>query len=1011
MTDAVADPEVDTTAAAPVGAPLDDPPATGGDGASPPPPGGGGWRARALEPVRRLGAMPVEGWITLVIVLGCVAFVANQLGFTFGSGNLILRDTTPAGGDMGAHVWGPAFLRDELLPQGRLSGWTQDWYAGFPAYHFYMIVPSLVIALLSLVIPYGVAFKLVAISGVVSLPVAAWGFGRLTRLPFPGPALLAVGATAFLFDRGFSIYGGNIASTLAGEFAFSISLSIAVVYLGVLHRGLATGRHRVLAPVLLALVGLTHLIPAIFAVVATLVLLALHPGSGPPWRRAAHWAGAAGLVAGAGLVAVHLWSPGWELAFDEPGGPRPLPDAAVWAGWGVVVGAAVAWLALAPGARRWWWMATTMPVAGALAAFWVVPFYLRSPYLNDMGWEKKMNFSTLLFDRGTDAPGQALDSGLVDSPPLQWVLVLAAVGLLLSLVARRRVGVFLAATAVVAALGFWLAPEGRLWNARLTPFYYLCLYLLAAVGVAELGRLLSALLAPDVSRPLRPVRWATAGLATLAVLAALALPLHALPGGRLADDGVTYRWGPLETTDNSFIDSWARWNFTGYEGKDAWPEYRDVVATMDELGRTNGCGRAMWEHEEQHDRYGTPMALMLLPFWTSGCIGSMEGLYFEASATTPYHFLNQDQLSQGPSNAQRDLPYGPGPPSQADFDLGIDHLQLLGVRYYMAISAPMQAFADAHPDLTPVASSGPWLVYEVADAPLVEGLANQPVVVAGADAGGATWQDLAVCWYQDPEAWAVPLAADGPDDWARVERTVAPDEDATPVQRCTPKDWGWFGDPPPEVPLEPVVVSDVATTQDSISFRVDRTGVPVVVKASYFPNWKASGAEGPYRIAPNLMVVVPTDTEVTLSYGWTGVDLAAYGLTLLGLLALVALWRAGPVELPPPSPFWAPGEVDDDEPPPSTPPPGAPWAVPLGDGGAGPAPPGEGSAAPVLDGPAGSPAADARADDQPRWGRALDPDGDGGADAGTALLGGEPPVEGAPSVDGAPPEDGGEVGR
>ena len=38
---------------------------------------------------------------------------------------------------------------------------------------------------------------------------------------------------------------------------------------------------------------------------------------------------------------------------------------------------------------------------------------------------------------------------------------------------------------------------------------------------------------------------------------------------------------------------------------------------------------------EQHaaqTSYGTPMALMLLPFWTDGCIGSMEGLFFEASA-------------------------------------------------------------------------------------------------------------------------------------------------------------------------------------------------------------------------------------------------------------------------------------------------------------------------------------------------------------------------------------------
>ncbi len=51
-----------------------------------------------------------------------------------------------------------------------------------------MIVPSLAIALLSYVIPYGIAFKLVAISGVLTLPIAAWAFGRLTRMPFPTPA-------------------------------------------------------------------------------------------------------------------------------------------------------------------------------------------------------------------------------------------------------------------------------------------------------------------------------------------------------------------------------------------------------------------------------------------------------------------------------------------------------------------------------------------------------------------------------------------------------------------------------------------------------------------------------------------------------------------------------------------------------------------------------------------------------------------------------------------------------
>ena len=66
------------------------------------------------------------------------------------------------------------------------------------------------------------------------------------------------------------------------------------------------------------------------------------------------------------------------------------------------------------------------------------------------------------------------------------------------------------------------------------------------------------------------------------------------------------------------------------------------------------------------------------------------------------------------------------------------------------------------------------------------------------------------------------------------------------------------------------------TTQNSIGFRVDRTGIPVLVKASYFPNWQVDGGAGPYRVAPNFMVVVPDETRVTLSYGWTPVDVLAW---------------------------------------------------------------------------------------------------------------------------------------
>ena len=70
-------------------------------------------------------------------------------------------------------------------------------------------------------------------------------------------------------------------------------------------------------------------------------------------------------------------------------------------------------------------------------------------------------------------------------------------------------------------------------------------------------------------------------------------------------------------------------------------------------------------------------------------------------------------------------------------------------------------------------------------------------------------------------------------------------------------------------------VSNITTDDDRISFDVDKVGVPVLVKVSYFPNWQASGAEGPWRVAPNLMVVIPTSEHVSLHYGRTPIDLIA----------------------------------------------------------------------------------------------------------------------------------------
>ena len=213
----------------------------------------------------------IARYLTALIIVGGSTFSVLKVVHL----NLVFENNTPTGGDMGAHVMAPAYLRDNLLPHFQLSGWSNYWYDGFPLYRFYMVVPALMIVALNVVFPYGVAFKLIAILGLVTLPVCCWAFGRLARFRYPMPELMALAATIYLFDESFSIYGGNVKSTMAGEFSFSIALSFAILGLGLFARGMETGKYRSWAAILIALAMLCHGIVLLFVILGAVLLWAV----------------------------------------------------------------------------------------------------------------------------------------------------------------------------------------------------------------------------------------------------------------------------------------------------------------------------------------------------------------------------------------------------------------------------------------------------------------------------------------------------------------------------------------------------------------------------------------------------------------------------------------------------------------------------------------------------------------------------------------------------------------
>ncbi|MGO8872770.1 MAG: hypothetical protein ACLQPH_15465 [Acidimicrobiales bacterium] len=776
-----------------------------------------------LHRMIRRSAWP--GWANLAVVLGVTLVALSQL-----HPSLLLENTTTAGGDTGAHVMLPAFLKSNLLTHGQLTGWDPDWYDGFPLYTFYFPLPGLITVLFNAVVSYDVAFKLVTVLGTLTLPACAWAFGRLAGLRDPGPGCLAAATLPFLFEPSFTIYGGNILSTLAGEFSFSLSISFALLFLGVWVSGLRTGRHRALGGVLFAVTLLCHLLPALFAATAAAVWLLIDADV----VRSLH----AGLR---GRLARRRWS------------------------------------------RRLAWSMVTGAVGVGLAAWWLVPFAAEQAFTTNMGYTKVLGFPHLLF------PASA-----------RWVLIADLVGLVAMVLRRNRFALFLVVMAAFSAAAVCLDPANKLYNARFIPFWFLCLYLMAGYALAEtvaavsrwhrrrrldqwvllirerLGHVEGMPWRPGarISRFRRPTPGGNPPGSVVGPIIALAaaclavVPPLVLPASALARVGVTV--GADQPS------AWAEWNYSGYQGKPDYPEYHAVVQMMAKVGSQRGCGRAMWEYDPSLNRFGTTMSLMLLPYWTNGCVDSMEGLLFESSTTTPFHFINQNELSVSPSDAVVGLPYG-----GLDVPLGIQHLQQLGVKYFLAASTTVEHAAATDPDLTEVASSGPWSssyngealdttwkVYEVSDSSLVQPLADRPVVWQGVGPSQSSWLAPAVSWYDDPSRWDVVPAADGPSSWNRV-----PVGDKTPTA----------------VPEPATSVTDVSQTDDAVSFHVSRTGTPVEVKTSYFPNWEASGADGPWRVAPNLMVVVPTSHDVTLHYASTASDEAGEAITLVALVVAVAL--------------------------------------------------------------------------------------------------------------------------
>jgi len=178
--------------------------------------------------------------------------------------SLLFSKTTATGGDMGSHNYIAYYLKNYLLPQGNILGWTNDWYAGMPLLQFYFPLPYIAIVFLSYMVPIQIAFKLVTVLGIFSLPISAYFLAKWMDFKFPMPIIAAIFTLPFLFFEDYSIWGGNILSTLAGQFSHSISISISILFVGLLYKGIGDKKYILANSILFSLIILSHVFTTIF---------------------------------------------------------------------------------------------------------------------------------------------------------------------------------------------------------------------------------------------------------------------------------------------------------------------------------------------------------------------------------------------------------------------------------------------------------------------------------------------------------------------------------------------------------------------------------------------------------------------------------------------------------------------------------------------------------------------------------------------------------------------------
>ena len=685
---------------------------------------------------------------------------------------LVFSDLLPTGGDMGAHIVPTKFFVSELFNNFKLSGWSQSWFAGYPIYYFYFPLPPIITSLLNFIFPFSISFKTMVLISQVLLVISIEMLMRknIKKFSFYG---FGVGLV-YLLTESFTIFGGNLASSLAGQYSFTYSIAFANLSIFYLLKSDYKYRTEI-ASLFIGLSVLSHLIPF--------------------------------------MIYLPIFS--------------------------------------------FYFLKSNINIYKKVSAFLIFLFisvrFSISLFLN-------LEFTTNM----TYTPYTQI-SDLVKSDMLPF-----AIGAIIyfifstSKASLKVISSFEIYLLFISIYLFFYGPESALWNGRVVPFFNLGIVILffnlLHFDIKNLTKkiqgkyplLVFLLLVNGYFMYLYYSKWGnTYTTTTISII--LIILIMILISINLNNFLIYTTLVSLTFATLSYLPHWLNWNFTGYESKENWS---DITTLYEGLGDLEP-GRIMWEPNSDLNKYGTPMVLMTIPMFTKH--QSVEGLYFDSSITTPFHFLTVSGLAERPSNPVGGLTYING-----EFDKGFRLMQELGVDYFIAYTSSIKDKANMNKNFNFLFSNGVFNVYSINtdkvelvqdDLYLFEspGFYDRLKNAILRESSEENFFDAAYESFKNESNYKIIENYDK----SSVEESIKTSE---------------------------LLISELNIGNNLITFKTNKPNQLHLIKVSYFPNWKITNGQGPYRISPSFMAVVPNDNFVEIKFKSTNVE---KGLNFLSLFALL----------------------------------------------------------------------------------------------------------------------------